>query len=87
MSRVNIRIDICAWSSAPTINESEFDFRMACCSGSTIYAIIINTMEMTISCTDDDDSDNGDNNSHQVDVMCHTYPICDMRYAENDIIC
>lgn len=59
---------------------------MACCSGSTIYAVIINTMEMTISCTDADDSDNGDNNSHQVDVMWHTYPICDMRYAENEII-
>lgn len=37
------------------------------------------TMEMTISCSDADGSDNGDNNSHQVDVMWHTYPICDMQ--------
>lgn len=45
-----------------------------------ILAVIINTMGMTISCSDADDSDNGDNNSHQADV------ISDMRYAEKDII-
>lgn len=72
-----------------TINESESDFRIACCSGSTIY-IIINTMEMTISCTDADDSDNSDNshnNGHQHNMAyLFRYAICRKRhYTQNEI--